>query len=139
MDRAALDWAMQNGIAHGGWCTKGRRAEDGRIPDRYLLQETPQRHYRQRTKWNVRDAEVTLVITSSSELSGGSLFTRDCADKLGRPCVHVYPGEGWRQCLKPICDRRSIRVLNVAGARSSKAPGIERFVNEVLDELVRAF
>jgi hypothetical protein len=23
-DRAALDWAIENGIPHGGWCPKGR-------------------------------------------------------------------------------------------------------------------
>jgi len=38
-DRAALDWAIQNQIPHGGWCAKGRRAEDGRIPARYQLRE----------------------------------------------------------------------------------------------------
>lgn len=30
-DRAALDWAIEHGIPHGGWCPKGRRAEDGPI------------------------------------------------------------------------------------------------------------
>ena len=30
-DRAGLDWAMKTGIPHGGWCPKGRRAEDGPI------------------------------------------------------------------------------------------------------------
>lgn len=137
VDRAALDWATLNGIAHGGWCTKGRRAEDGRIPDRYALQEMPQHNYLQRTKRNVREAEATLIITSSSELLGGSLFTRDYANKLGKPCVHVYQADGWRRRMKPISDLQSIRVLNVAGPRASKAPGIERFVYEVLDELVR--
>jgi hypothetical protein len=41
VDRAALDWAIQRGIPHGGWCPRGRRAEDGRIPERYRLRETP--------------------------------------------------------------------------------------------------
>ena len=30
-DRAALDFAIEHGIPHGGWCPKGRRAEDGPI------------------------------------------------------------------------------------------------------------
>lgn len=28
-DRAALDWAIFHDIPHGGWCPKGRKAEDG--------------------------------------------------------------------------------------------------------------
>jgi hypothetical protein len=63
VDRIALDWAIAHGTQHGGWCPTGRRAEDGRIPDRYYLQETPSRNYEQRTKWNVRDSDATLIIT----------------------------------------------------------------------------
>lgn len=36
-DRAALDWAIEHNIPHGGWCPKGRRAEDGPIDARYQL------------------------------------------------------------------------------------------------------
>jgi hypothetical protein len=39
-DRAALDWAIKNGISHGGWCPKGRRAEDGPIDAKFQLKET---------------------------------------------------------------------------------------------------
>jgi hypothetical protein len=40
-DRAALDAAIRLGIPHGGWVPKGRLAEDGRLPDRYQLEEMP--------------------------------------------------------------------------------------------------
>src|SRR5437870_1510665 len=40
-DRAALDFAIEHGIPHGGWCPAGRLAEDGPIDPRYLLSETP--------------------------------------------------------------------------------------------------
>ncbi len=53
-DRAALDFAIAHGIPQGGWCPKGRKAEDGPIPDRYQLKETPSDNYAQRTEWNVR-------------------------------------------------------------------------------------
>ncbi|MGO8056497.1 YpsA SLOG family protein, partial [Rhizobium leguminosarum] len=62
VDRAALDVALRLGIACGGWCPRGRRAEDGIIPARYPLIETPTARYPQRTGWNVRDADATLVI-----------------------------------------------------------------------------
>jgi hypothetical protein len=35
VDRAGLDVALALGIPHGGWCPKGRKAEDGTIPGSY--------------------------------------------------------------------------------------------------------
>ena len=58
-DRAALDFALEFGIEHGGWCPRGRRAEDGVIDERYGLTETPSHRYDQRTRWNVRDSDAT--------------------------------------------------------------------------------
>ena len=34
VDRASLDAAIELGIPCGGWCPKGRQAEDGTIADR---------------------------------------------------------------------------------------------------------
>lgn len=59
-DRAALDWALSRGIECGGWCPKGRKAEDGPIRKKYPLIETPSASYIQRTEWNVRDTEGRL-------------------------------------------------------------------------------
>ena len=44
-DRAALDFAIERSIEHGGWCPQGRKAEDGTIDPRYNLQETPSSGY----------------------------------------------------------------------------------------------
>jgi hypothetical protein len=56
-DRAALEWAIEYQVPHGGWCPKGRKAENGRIPDRFNLPETPSSDYLQRNEWNVRDSD----------------------------------------------------------------------------------
>jgi hypothetical protein len=61
VDRAALDAAMAVGLAVGGWCPRGRRAENGPLPERYPLRETPSAEYRVRTEWNVRDWVWTLI------------------------------------------------------------------------------
>jgi hypothetical protein len=63
-DRAGLDWAIKNGIAHGGWCPKGRRLEDGTIPGQYHLHETTSSNYLQRTEWKLRDSDGTVKSTS---------------------------------------------------------------------------
>ena len=134
-DRAALDWAIKHDVPHGGWCPKGRRAEDGVIPERYCLQETPRRNYQQRTKWNVRDSDATLIITLEAELMGGVKITHQHATKIGKPCLHIWPGTDWHKQIKALVDANAVRVLNVAGPRGSRALGIERFVDEVLNAL----
>ena len=48
VDRAALDAAMSLGLTVGGYCPRGRKAEDGKIPERYPLTETTSSDYRVR-------------------------------------------------------------------------------------------
>jgi len=84
-DRAALDFAIEHGVSHGGWCPKSRLAEDGPIHPRYKLQETPTRSYPQRTEWNVRDSDGTVIFTIAERLNGGSRKTARFTRKLGKP------------------------------------------------------
>ncbi len=67
-DRAALDWAIFRDIPHGGWCPKGRKAEDGVIPPQYQITGTPSATYLQRTEWNVRDSDGTVIFTMAAKL-----------------------------------------------------------------------
>ena len=64
-DRAALDWAIWRNIPHAGWCPKGRKALDGPLDYRYNLEETPSGNYLQRTEWNARDSDGTVIFTLS--------------------------------------------------------------------------
>ena len=68
-DRAALDLAIESGLEHGGWCPRGRKAEDGPIPARYRLAETESANYRARTVRNVV-SDATLIL-NMGELAGG--------------------------------------------------------------------
>jgi len=134
-DRAALDWAIERGIAHGGWCPRGRRAEDGRIARRYELRETPSHDYQQRTRWNVRDSDGTLIVSRSAALSGGSAYTARCAERLGRPWQHVHPGADSVAIIAGFLEQNRIRTLNVAGPRASTDPAIYEYVAGVLRSL----
>ncbi len=137
-DRAALDWAIAHGIAHGGWCPRGRLAEDGAIPPRYRLVETPSADYAQRTGWNVRDSDATIIFSLAPVLSGGSMLTRQLAVKLGRPCLHVHPGDADPCEIREFLIRRDVRVLNIAGPRASNEPAVGAFVLQMLEAAWRA-
>lgn len=140
VDRAALDVALELGIPCGGWVPKGRLDEDGRIPDRYPgLNETETSEWDQRTEANVRDSDGTLVL-SRGPLTGGSKFTADVAARLERPClvldlVKLTRGEAVRAAREWI-DAERIAVLNVAGPRRSKDPGLYELASGVLRELL---
>jgi hypothetical protein len=131
-DRAALDWAIAHGIEHGGWCPKGRLAEDGVIPVRYQVVELAGAGYRARTKANVRDGDGTLIVSIEPSLSGGSRLTAEFAKALEKPCLHVHPAMGWRDALEKWLAVNHVRVLNVAGPRVSSEPGVVAFTGEVL-------
>ena len=87
-DRAALDWAIEEGIPYGGWVPEGRATEDGRISERYVLQELSGAGYRERTKQNVIDSDGTLIV-NLGELSGGTLMTLRFAEQLNKPCLVI--------------------------------------------------
>ncbi len=124
VDRAALDIAINLRLSHGGWCPSGRQAEDGSIDPMYQLQETATREYSCRTKWNVRDAEATLIL-HRGHLEGGTAYTMTCAKRLQKPCLVinlVQPPDN-REILEWI-NENNINTLNIAGPRESKQPGI---------------
>jgi len=135
-DRAALDWAIERGLEHGGWCPRGRRAEDGEIAARYRLRETPSHRYEQRTQWNVRDSDGTVILTLAATLTGGSRTTAEWAESLGRPYLHVSSeadGDGAADAVRRFVETHGIRVLNVAGPRASGEPDVGGFVRSTLD------
>ncbi|MBC6439730.1 MAG: putative molybdenum carrier protein [Rhodospirillales bacterium] len=118
-DRAALDVALDLGIACGGWCPRGRMAEDGVLDMRYPLTETPRRQYIQRTEWNVRDSDGTLIV-ARPPLSGGTAATESLARTRGKPCLVVHPDDDeWRATLRTWLEANDIAVLNIAGPRES--------------------
>jgi hypothetical protein len=135
-DRAALDFAIENGLSHGGWCPRLRRAEDGMIPPNYLLRETPSSHYSQRTEWNVRDSDATVVFSIKAQITGGTRLTYELAERLGKAVLHLSRNDTEIEVaaaqLCAFLEQRQIRTLNVAGPRASREPEIGRFVRAVL-------
>jgi len=139
-DRAALDWAIDNGIPHGGWCPAGRLAEDGAIHYKYNLQETPQADYMQRTERNVRDSDATVIFSIKAGLIGGSLATQKLADMHLKASLHLTslqsPVKNATQ-LRGFIRKHEVKVLNIAGPRASGEPELRPLVQTVLDELFK--
>jgi Circularly permutated YpsA SLOG family len=116
-DRAALDWALAHGVNCGGWCPKGRLAEDGPIDLKYPLKETPSESYSERTEWNVRDSDATVIFSITPELSGGSKEPLELAHRHDKPCLHLHPGlPGASEGFRAFLQKNKVKVLNVAGA-----------------------
>jgi hypothetical protein len=109
----------------GGWCPKGRKAEDGPIDPKYPLKETPTASYIQRTEWNVRDSDATVLLSIGPTLSGGSKKTMEFARKHKKPWLHLCAGEtDAAGKLRLFVEKHRVKVLNVAGPRASKEPGV---------------
>lgn len=136
VDRAALDVAEELGLRRGGWCPAGRLAEDGTVPEHYPLTETPTPEYEERTEWNVRDSDATLILTTG-EPSGGTAHTIECALAQAKPVLVLdLETAGGGQAVEEWLEANRIRTLNVAGPRESKAPGIALEAARYLRELL---
>ncbi len=135
VDRGALDAAIDLGIDHGGWCPADRRAEDGHIPERYLLEETDSRQYAARTERNVVEADATLILCRG-KLSGGTELTRRLAVEHCRPCLVVdlenSPDAG--EVRRWLVDH-GVSILNVAGPRESQNPGIGEAARQFIERV----
>ena len=127
VDRAALDFAIAHDYKHGGWCPKGRRAEDGIIPAHYQLTETESRGYRQRTRKNIEASDATLIL-NLGELSEGSLNTQLLAEKLVKPVrvvqLEAHDLDQQARETQDWVQGNKFHILNIAGPRESKRPGI---------------
>lgn len=137
VDRAALDAAMAAGLAIGGWCPRGRWAEDGVISARYPLRQTPLRRVCQRTLWNIRDSDATLVLVRGRPRGGTALTVRGLAPL--RPRLVADPGDPRALALiRRWLRRHRVRTLNVGGPRASEDPAIYPLARDLLSRLFQS-
>lgn len=118
VDRGALDACLINKFPCGGWCPKGRIAEDGFIVEKYPLNEMNDTAYSSRTRQNVIDSDATLII-SSEKLTGGTLLTRQVAIEFKKP-LFILKEETNADSIVDWLFENNIGILNVAGPRQSE-------------------
>ncbi len=140
-DRGGLDAAGKLGIPRGGWCPRGRRAEDGKVPPEYPLEETESASYRERTERNVLWADATVVFTEGPP-TGGSALALNLAGARGKPALHVdLSGVGDAEAAKQVREwvaRQGVSTLNVAGSREGKVAGLRRRVEAIMVRALKA-
>jgi hypothetical protein len=145
VDRAGLDAAVHAGFPIGGYCAKGRTAEDGTIPENYPMVEleSPESFYR--TEKNVMESDGTLIL-NIGELTQGTKLTHDFTVKYGKPSLIVQLDAD--EIIKPEhvvrwLKAQYISVLNIAGPRESKVSGgiyhkAHTYLDLVFDHLKQA-
>ena len=145
VDRAALDVAMARSIPYGGWCPAGGWAEDLPEPPglraRYReLVETPERRPAQRTEWNVRDSDATLILLAAPGIgcSSGTVFTQEQARHYCKPALILHLGryESLDDAADWLDNFEADLALNVAGPRETESPGIYEAARLFLHELI---
>ena len=123
-DRAAFDFALENGFESGGFVPRNRLAEDGRISEIYPnLIETETETPAERTELNVKNSDAVLIL-SHGDLKGGSLLTSEFAEKYKKPFLHIdFSALSFEQAARKMqkwLDSIDCKNLNVAGSRASE-------------------
>ena len=138
VDRAALDVALKYNISCGGWCPKGRRAEDGPIEERYPLQEAEDEKYETRTRLNVLSSDATLILFQTVP-DKGTILTKELTKVYAKPLLEVDLKESWKYTLQKTMgwlENHQVKTLNIAGPRESNSPGVYSTAFRFLERLV---
>lgn len=146
VDQAALQAAIDAGLDHGGWCPPGRLCEDGVIPGQFNLTETtdersseaPGIPRSQRTEWNVRDSDASLIILPEGmESDLGTAWAITVARKYQKPFFIVDPATDVLEFCKNWIFKYQIRVLGVGGPSEGTVPGIYELTYHFMMSLLR--
>ena len=121
VDRAALDVALKLGLEYGGFCPKGRLAEDGVILNKYNLTELSSPQYLMRTFENVQASDGTLIIHAGI-MSGGTMKTKDYCQVVRKPFFEINLLEDLKKIpvnLNNWIKENHIIIINVVGPKET--------------------
>ena len=139
VDFGSLLAAKEFGLQTGGYAPQGWHTEDGPRPDLkdFGLIECVDPGYPARTWANVRIADLTIWIGDIN--TAGYRCTDEAAVSLGKPLWASIAklGETSVDDLAKNLHTKAVEVLNVAGNRESKNPGIEERTRLFLLEVFR--
>jgi len=150
-DQGGLRAAKALGIETGGYMPKGWKTEEGPKPEfeeEYGMIEHDSPNYEDRTQANIKLATATIIFGRRSR---GSNLTEELCRKLEKPCIWVWwpaPPEGVSpgglipqkqntSAMRLWLKRHNVTVLNCAGNRESKNPGVGEFTENFLKAVLK--
>lgn len=137
------------GLNHGGWCPPGRICEDGTIPEHFHLKETPKERDEsapniprsQRTIWNVRDSDGSLIFwdeeVTKLHSDKGTKLALDTAKKLGKPYLIMAPKVSNVEQIRNWVEKNRIQILSVGGPSEASSLGIYEKVYGIITEIFK--
>jgi hypothetical protein len=135
-DRAALDVALKFNIPHGGWITRGRRAEDGPLTDQYNLKELTTSCQSACTERNVMDSDGTLIFSRSKPTSD-TKYTRQIVQQQKKHLLHIDLNKTTTYDASSLIlswiKLQNIMILNVTGPKELEDEKIYGDVFRVLE------
>ncbi len=127
-DMGGLLGAKDCGIRTGGWAPKGWKTETG--PNltlrKFGLVQATTDSYKYRSKLNVMDSHVTAIFGDIK--SPGSQLTLNACKTDSVPFLLNPDAEE----LREFCRLHEAEIVNIAGNRESKCPGIEERVRGIV-------
>ncbi len=83
----------------------------------------------------MRDSDATVLFSIEPTLTDGSKKTMEFAREYNKPRLDLHPEiENPADKLRTFLKANSVEVLNVAGPRAIKEPGVGEFVMRTLDK-----
>lgn len=140
-DQGGLEAAFECKIPTGGYINHGWRTEDGNAKEKlekYNLEEIRSTDYRARTKMNVQASDGTLIVGLLLRRSGTALTGSICQEEK-KPCFYMQYDVRKNMVDSAMVGQfldwvrlNNILILNVAGNRESRNPGIQKYVRDFL-------
>ncbi len=132
VERAALDFALCNGLSCSGWCQAGRRDENGIIPYRYPLYEFFSGDIISLVLQNILESDGVLIIIFE-EMDPLTQLAYDLSVDHQKPVFvwNLSKNRNFRMVTQWIGDEK-IGILNITGPNEKTSPGIHEITLDVL-------
>lgn len=139
-ERAALDAAIGCNFDHGGFCLRGRLAEDGHIAQHYQLLSNEQAAITS-IQANVEFSDASAIFYSASLLNLQEQVLLHCINQQ-RPYklidMEVLTPAQAAGCLEGFIQAHTIERLNITGPTLKNTPAAYDYTCQVVQQLLHS-
>jgi len=134
-DQGGLEAGRELGLETSGWAPKGWMTENGpqkELLESFGLRECEKYGYPARTLKNVLEADLTLIFGRILGSAGSRLTEYYCQRYDKHYALNLLVDH-----VRKLIKKYNIQILNIAGNRESKNPGIQESVRKLLVEALK--